>query len=113
MCEILCSTGAIIGLPNGRDYNLLKPFSEKLECDGFEFMAYSSWYEELHSIIKAIRAMQLNIPVMHCEKHFGESISKGDIATALDLFEKMFTLQASLARKSLDCHPKTLKGGET
>ena len=38
MCEILCSTGAIIGLPNGRDYNLLKPFSEQLECDGFEFI---------------------------------------------------------------------------
>lgn len=104
MCEILCSTGAIIGLPNGRDYNLLKPFSEQLECDGFEFMAYSSWYEELHSIIKAIRAMQVKIPVMHCEKHIGESISKGDLVTALDLFEKNVYVASELGAKKLVIH---------
>ena len=38
MKEILCSTGAIIGRSNDRNYRLLKPFSEKLHCDGFEFM---------------------------------------------------------------------------
>ncbi len=104
MCEILCSTGAIIGLPNGRDYNLLKPFSEKLECDGFEFMMYSTWYEEMNSILKAIRAMQVKIPVMHCEKHIGESISKGDLATALDLFEKNVYIAGELGAKKLVIH---------
>ena len=38
--EILCSTGALIGRPNGRDYRLLEPLSKKLHCDGFEFMMY-------------------------------------------------------------------------
>lgn len=37
---ILCSTGALIGKPNGRDYRLLESLSEKLNCDGFEFMMY-------------------------------------------------------------------------
>ena len=38
MHQILCSTGALIGRPNGRDYRLLKQFCPQLECDGFEFM---------------------------------------------------------------------------
>ena len=104
MCEILCSTGAIIGLPNGRNYNLLHPLSEQLACDGFEFMMYSSWYEESDAIIKALRAMKLRFPVMHCEKHIGEAISKGDLATALDLFEKNVFMAGELGAKKLVIH---------
>ena len=36
--RILCSTGALIGRPNGRDFTLLGPCTQKLTCDGFEFM---------------------------------------------------------------------------
>ncbi len=36
MCKILCSTGALIGKPNNRDYKLLKDLSKQLTCDGFE-----------------------------------------------------------------------------
>ena len=42
MSQILCSTGALIGKPNNRDYTLLKGLAGKLECDGFEFMMYES-----------------------------------------------------------------------
>lgn len=42
MNQLLCSTGALIGRPNGRDYRLLGGLSKKLECDGFEFMMYST-----------------------------------------------------------------------
>lgn len=42
MSKILCSTGALIGRPNNRDYTLLKTFSPQLQCDGFEFMMYES-----------------------------------------------------------------------
>ena len=38
MCTILCSTGALIGRPNNRDYRLLKTLSKQLTCDGYEFM---------------------------------------------------------------------------
>lgn len=42
MNQILCSTGALIGIPNGRDYRLLEKLSGKLNCDGYEFMMYST-----------------------------------------------------------------------
>ena len=42
MHQILCSTGALIGRPNGRDYRLLKQFCPQLDCDGFEFILYST-----------------------------------------------------------------------
>ena len=50
MNRILCSTGAVIGRPNGRDITLLNKFQEQLECDGYEFLMYDTWYEELDNI---------------------------------------------------------------
>ena len=47
MAKILCSTGTMIGRPNGRDYRLIEKYAPQLHCDGFEFMMYSSWYEEV------------------------------------------------------------------
>ena len=43
MNRILCSTGAVIGRPNGRDITLLNKFQEQLECDGYEFLMYDTW----------------------------------------------------------------------
>ena len=75
MSEILCSTGALIGRPNNRDYTLLKKLSGELVCDGFEFMMYSSWYEIEDRLVEELLDMGLYIPVMHCEKHIGEDVS--------------------------------------
>ena len=50
MQQIICSTGALIGRPNGRDYRLLKQFCPQLECDGFEFIMYGTWYNEVDAI---------------------------------------------------------------
>lgn len=86
MSEILCSTGAIIGRSNDRNYRLLKPFSEKLNCDGFEFMMYSSWYDEVDSLIDFLQSMEFHIPVMHCEKRMGEAVSKGEFEEAYKAF---------------------------
>ncbi len=72
MDKILCSTGALIGRPNNRDYRLLKEIVPKLECDGIEFMVYSSWYEEFDALLRTVKAMNLNIPVVHCQKSLGE-----------------------------------------
>lgn len=89
MNQILCSSGALIGKPNNRDYRLLEPLSKMLECDGFEFMLYSSWYPILGQLTSDIRQMHLNIPAMHCEKHIGEKISLGgdeNLTEAMRLF---------------------------
>lgn len=64
MCKILCSTGALLGKPNNRDYQLLEILSKQLTCDGFEFMMYSSWYDEVEILIDVLKSMKLYIPVM-------------------------------------------------
>lgn len=66
-----------MGKSNNRDYRLLDTLSGQLLCDGFEFMMYESWYRETDRLIGSLQAMGLTIPVMHCEKHIGENISKG------------------------------------
>lgn len=72
MNQVLCSTGALIGRPNGRNYRLLEKIAPKLSCDGFEFMVYDSWYPEIDELITSVKKLNLNIPVIHCEKTLGE-----------------------------------------
>lgn len=105
--EILCSTGALIGKPNNRDYHLLKELSERLSCDGFEFMMYQSWYEERDEIVKYLQEAGLHIPVMHCEKAIGEGLSKGteaDLADSFRRFEINCEMAEALGVKKLVCH---------
>ena len=88
--RILCSTGALIGRPNGRDFTLLGPCTQKLTCDGFEFMMYNSWYDQQDALRRCIAALGLSIPVFHAEKSIGEYISRnedGDTDTALARFK--------------------------
>lgn len=98
MSEILCSTGALIGRPNQRNHKLLKDLTPKLDCDGFEFMMYDSWYEKADEVVSDLLDMKLYIPVMHCEKHIGEAISwngEGDKEEAL----KRFCINCEIAKK--------------
>lgn len=74
MNQFLCSTGALLGKPNNRNYRLLEEMASKLECDGFEFMVYGSWYPKIDELIACVKAMHLNIPVIHCQKSLGEAL---------------------------------------
>ncbi len=90
MAKVLCSTGALIGRPNNRDYHLLTEISKRLKCDGYEFMMYSPWYDDYIQIASDLKQMNLHFPVMHCEKHIGQAISqgeKGDLEEAFRRFE--------------------------
>ncbi len=104
MYKILCSTGALIGRPNNRDYRLLKPLSEQLHCDGFEFMMYSSWYEEVEKLVLAVKSMNLYIPVLHCEKSIGEAVSKGEFEEAYRRFEINCQIAEELGAGSVVLH---------
>lgn len=107
MAEILCSTGALIGRPNGRDYKLLDDFSKQLSCDGFEFMIYSTWYPEEAELLRFMSAKGFNIPVVHCEKSIGESISiggKDDLAVAFSRFEANCRMAQELGAKKMVVH---------
>ena len=77
MNDILCSTGSLIGRPNGRDFRLLEYFCPRLNCDGFEFIFYNSWYDRIDEIRTFLKRLKLNIPVMHCEKTIGELWAEG------------------------------------
>jgi len=78
MSKILCSSGALIGRPNGSDFRLLQEIYPRLECDGLEFMVYSRWYpifDDLVSFLNEIqKSMGIRIPVVHCQKALGETL---------------------------------------
>ncbi|MBP5353895.1 MAG: sugar phosphate isomerase/epimerase [Lachnospiraceae bacterium] len=80
--EILVSTGALIGRPNGRNPRLLEDIVKKLDGDGLEFMMYSTWYESVDEITEYVNSLGLHIPVYHCQKTVGEEATKGDFAEA-------------------------------
>lgn len=107
MHQILCSTGALIGRPNGRDYRLLKQFCPQLECDGFELILYDSWYDQIEDLSAFLRELQLNIPVMHCEKTMAEHISRGgdgELEEAYSLFEKNCGLARDIGAEKIVLH---------
>ena len=107
MHKILCSTGALIGRPNGRDYRLLKQFCPQLDCDGFEFILYSTWYDQIDALTVFLKDLKLNIPVLHCEKTLSEHITKGgeeEIREAFRLFEINCTLANAVGADKMVLH---------
>lgn len=107
MHQILCSTGALIGRPNGRDYRLLKQFCPQLQCDGFEFILYSTWYDQIGPLTAFLRDLKLNIPVMHCEKTLAEHITLGgeeELREAFRLFEINCTLANEIGAEKMVFH---------
>lgn len=107
MSKVLCSTGALIGRPNGRNHKLLAEFTKKLCCDGFELMMYDTWYEKLDRVVADILDMELHIPVVHCEKTIGQAISIGgeeNLQEALQLFEVNADAAAKLDAAKIVLH---------
>ena len=105
--QILCSTGALIGRPNGRDYRLLEKFAPQLDCDGFEFILYDSWYPQITELTEYLTTLGLNIPVMHCEKTLAEHISRGgeeELREAYRLFRINCALALRLGAKKMVLH---------
>ena len=43
MMKLYVSTGALCTRKNGRDWRVIPPAAENLDCDGLEFMMYDSW----------------------------------------------------------------------
>lgn len=107
MAKILCSTGTMIGRPNGRDYRLIEKYAPQLQCDGFEFMMYSSWYEEVEELTEYLKSLKLYIPVVHVQKGIGEKISIGgpeNFEEAYRLFEINCKLASDIDATKLVIH---------
>lgn len=107
MAKVICSTGALIGRPNGRDYRLLAPLSREIDCDGFEFMMYSDWYEKIDDIVTMIKDNGIRIPTYHVQKSIGEKLSLGteeDTEYALSQFGINAKMAARLGAKKIVIH---------
>ena len=107
MHQIYCSTGAMIGRPNGRDYRLLEQFCPQLDCDGFEFILYDSWYEQIDALTRFLEKTKLNIPVLHCEKTLAEHFARGgkeEEAEAKRLFEINCRLANAIGAEKMVLH---------
>ena len=83
----LCSTGALLGRPNGRRFQLLPELVPLINCDGFEFMMYDSWYDQADELLRVLKSLRVPFPVMHFEKHIGEFVTKGEFSQASRRFE--------------------------
>ncbi len=97
MHQILCSTGALLGRANNRDFRLLETFSKQLECDGYELMIYEAWYPQADELTALLDRLHLNVPVLHCEKGIGELISLGGVENTAEALRR-FTENCRIAR---------------
>ena len=79
MQQIICSTGALIGRPNGRDYRLLKGCAENLRCDCYEFMMYDSWYGQADELTRFLK--DLNLPILSDDLRLPTGYLSGSVKT--------------------------------
>ena len=98
MHEILCSTGAMVGRPNGRNYRLLETCCPQLRCDGIEFILYNTWYDQVKEITRYLKGLHLHIPVMHCEKTLSEHITRGGKEELEEAF-RLFRINCAMAEE--------------
>ena len=104
MKEILCSTGALIGRPNGRDFNLLSSLVPQLECDGLELLMYDTWYDKTRELCRVVKSLPKPVLVFHLEKSIGEFISYRHLNDALAKMELNCFLAKEMGAKRLVLH---------
>ena len=107
MHQIYCSTGSLLGRANGRNYRLLSEYCPQLDCDGFEFILYTVWYDEIERLTVFLKSLHLHIPVMHCEKTMAEYITRGgeeEWREAFRLFEINCALANTLGAEKMVIH---------
>ena len=107
MHRILCSTGAVLGRPNGRDLTLLRQAVPKLHCDGFELMMYDTWYDKIPWMRECLQTLNVSIPVFHVEKSVGNLISRNgghDTEQAVLMFETNCILAKEFGAEMLVLH---------
>ena len=107
MNDILCSTGSLIGRPNGRDITLLQKYYREIGCDGFEFMMYDTWYDSLAHIRRVIETIDSPFPVFHVEKSIGSLVGRGgddELSLALSRFEINCALAHEMGAEILVFH---------
>lgn len=104
MNRILCSTGCLLGRPNGRDFSMLKDLCPQIKADGLELLMYDTWYGSEGAIATTVNSLNLPVPVFHLEKSIGEFISYAQLEGALDRMEKNCALAKEIGAEKLVLH---------
>ncbi len=104
MHRIFCSTGALLGRPNGRDFRLLPSLTAQLRCNGYELMFYTDWYAQVDDLLRTVVPMGLSIPVLHCEKSIGEKLTLGDAEAAFQGFAVNCRVAQAVGAEKLVLH---------
>lgn len=73
---VYASTGAFVTRKNNRNYRLIGPVGEKMLADGFEFLMFDSWNDEIGEIRKYLKSTGHRFPVLHMDKSIGEILSE-------------------------------------
>lgn len=104
MNRILCSTGCLLGRPNGRDFNLLEKIVPRLRCDGLELLMYDTWYDKIPALRSFIKGLAMPVYIFHLEKSIGELISYRKLNDALEKMELNCSLAKEMGAEKLVLH---------
>lgn len=87
MHRVLCSTGTMLGRPNGRDFRLLLQLEKHLPCDGLELLFYDTWYDQTDALYHVVKQLSLPTPVFHAEKGIcGDLVNPESFDDAVEKF---------------------------
>ena len=104
MNRILCSTGCLLGRPNGRDFSMLKSLCPQIRADGLELLMYDTWYGSENALASTVSSLSLPVVVFHLEKSIGELISHCHLDSALERMEKNCALAKETGAEKLVLH---------
>ena len=104
---VYASTGAFVTRKNNRNYRLIGPVGEKMLADGFEFLMFDSWNDEIKEIRSYLQSTGHAFPVLHMDKSIGEILSeKGEsgFEPSLRLYERDLETAVCIGAKTLVLH---------
>lgn len=107
MIPVYASTGAFVTRKNNRNYRLIGPVGDRMQIDGFEFLMFDSWNDEIKEIRSYLKATGHAFPVLHMDKSIGEILSeKGadGFSEAMRLYERDLETAIEIGAKTLVLH---------
>jgi len=107
MIPVYASNGTFITRWNGRDYKLYSKYAPMLHADGFEFLMYNVWSDDVENLRKYLVSTGLSFPVTHMDKEIGETLATYGLEgreEAMRLFERDVITACEIGSTKLVMH---------
>lgn len=107
MIPVYASTGAFVTRKNNRNYRLIGPVGEQMLSDGFEFLMFDSWNDEISEIRSYLKSTCHAFPVLHMDKSIGEILSEKGVDgfdESMRLFERDLETAVAIGSKTMVLH---------